>query len=231
MQAGWTNSNRLFFMIKYITACLLLFCVVSTKGQDSTKVKHITTDGLGLSFGFLYGQLQSSGTAAFDPVSGEVLQQKAMSRAGISTAILYEFGKPSLTWRLGAEAQFLYTYLAFDKKDNYTYEAFIHPVTVNVPITATYHLQRKPNLSFGFGPSFAIPLSQFSSAKPANSNFNTYLDFILSKKIHTGKNTMHVELGFALGLLNMIDTSANDAYTSVVDEVKRNVFSLKFYFN
>lgn len=218
-------------MIKHVAVCLILFCAVIAKGQDSTKVKHISTDGLGLSFGFLYGQLHSTGTAAFDPASGQVMKQQAMNRAGISTAILYEFGKPSLTWRLGAEAQFLYTYLSYDKKDNYKYEAFIHPVTVNVPVTATYHLQRKPKLSFGFGPSFSIPLSQFSSAKPANSNFNTYLDFILSKKIQTGKNTMHVELGFALGLLNMIDTNANDAYTSVVDEVKRNVFSLKFYFN
>jgi hypothetical protein len=204
---------------------------ILAQGQDSTKVKYISTDGLGLSFGFLYGQLLSNGTAAFNPSSGDLMKQNPVSRPGISTAILYEFGKPRLTWRLGAEAQFLYTYLAYEKKNDDKYEAYIHPVTINVPLTATYHLQRNPKLSFGFGPSFSIPLSQFSSERPANTNFNTYLDFILSKKIHTGKNTMHVELGVALGLYNMIDTDAADAYTMVVDEVKRNIFSLKLYFN
>ncbi|MFZ4785591.1 MAG: hypothetical protein ACOYLH_08940, partial [Flavobacteriales bacterium] len=191
----------------------------------------ITADGLGISFGFLYGQLNSSGTPAFNPSTGELMQQRAMSRPGISTAILYEFGKPTLTYRIGAEAQFLYTYLAYDKKNDTKYEAYIHPVTVNIPVTATYHLQRKPKLSFGFGPSFSIPVGQFSSERPANKNFNTYLDFILSKKIHTGKNNMRIELGFALGLFNMIDTSAEDPYTSVVDQAKRNVYSLKIYFN
>lgn len=218
-------------MHKRLLIALLFFISGFLSAQDSTIVKKASTKGLGLSFGFLYGQLYSTGTAAFDTTTARVMKQEAVSRPGFSAALLYEFGKSRIHHRMGVEAQFIYTYLSYDKKDNYVFEAFIHPVTVNIPFTTTYTFKTKRPLGIGCGPTLSVPLNQFSSTRPANSPINIYADFFLSHSIPAGKNTMHLELGYAIGLLNMIDSSAQDQYTNVVDKVKRNVLSIKLYFN
>lgn len=215
-----------------LVSIALLFALISdAQDTTATKSKEASADGFGLSAGFVFGQLKMDRVSQFLPGSNNVLSAKPINSIGMSAAIFYEFGKPSLSYRIAAEANFLQTYVSYDYGSKNKEEGYVYPMTVELPIMAMYHFQKSFPFSLGVGPRVIFPLELFNSVHPSTKSAAFNVDFAISKKIPLKNTAMRVELAYSLGLSDLLLADKDDPYTNNINGIKRDVIACRLYFN
>lgn len=198
---------------------------------DSTATKGRGMQGLGLTFGYNHAIIQLESTSMFIPNSSRVISAKPGNAAGATAGITYEIKKDRYSIRPGVEAALIFAYIEYDVQRTNKEEGWIFPFTIDVPVHFMYHPKNKRMPSFVVGPRAIIPMSGFNGVQPPQSSFGFNVEGAISFPIKFKMNTMRVEAGYSLGLNNLIEKEEGNEYAMIVSSVKRDLVTLKLYFN
>lgn len=188
-------------------------------------------NGLGLTFGYGYGILHMESKAMFIPNSDRVITASSGNAGGATAGLFYEYRKNQFSIRPAVETAIIFAYVEYDVQKKDLEEGWIFPFTIDVPVHFMYHFKNKHIPSIVAGPRAIIPMSGFNGTQPPQAGFGFNVEAGISYPLKFRFNTMRIEAGYSLGLNNLLVKEDGNEYTGVLDFVKRDLFTVKLYFN
>lgn|GEM_PF-1919068 len=230
------NTMKRIFLLHIL---LLAFIHTATAQTDTTVVKKRSnvSKNIGIGFGFSYSLLSmSSSPFVLLDSTGKLGYSNIKNSLGANISLFYNVRlSERLYLRPGVDAHFLKAGIQYDTRLPNKKNSFVFPVAVEVPITASWSINKKgnfasgPYVALGIRPTIAV--EQFVSLYPTIKNTNLNVDAGLGLPVKMKKLAARVELIYSYGLFNLIGKKEDDFYTNSISSLGRNFVGLRFYFS
>lgn len=227
--------------MKRISVFLLVLCTFNSFARDSTKVHINPLRNYGMFASIEYSSLRfkyEPFTVDNDGTPGSITISNGISLAG---GLFYK--KKVANWliiRPALAASFSTGKLVYDLNKYYPSDYEIHPFTgtfqFHLTIPAGYLRGRTSEpgnvkgLTPVFGPSVYLALDEIPTIHPDVKQFDFHLDAGFGFQWETSKVKSHIDLIYSFSLTNIIGTK-EDLYTSPIQSLFRDSFSLRYYFH